>query len=213
MENVKSVRKEQRMPLVIDDADFNRKLRMPSKNTEHTEAFLANAVKPYVLPEYVIPNGYRLVKSLKKDQFRMVTNDETPETVYLVELNFRNDIIIGKSTCTQIKVWRTVSAQHQHAVSGFPRVFFKHLLDEYSIVVTDEQQTSDGKRFWETMISWALEVGFSVYASDGTEMDRPLTAIGNLDEFYGTWDEFCWGYDKDVHTHRLVVISKSQLEV
>ncbi|PHM52380.1 hypothetical protein [Xenorhabdus hominickii] len=211
MESVKSVRKEQSMPLIIDDADFNRKLRMPGKNAEHTEAFLSNGVKPYDLPEYAIPHGYRLVKSLKKNQFRMITIEENAETVYLVELNFRSDIVIGKSTCTQIKVWRTISAQHQHAVSGFPRLFFKHLLDEYSIVVTDEQQTGDGKRFWESMISWALNVGFSVYASDGSEIDRPLTAIGDLDEFYKTWEEFCWGSDSDIHTHRLVVISKSPL--
>ncbi|CDL80950.1 hypothetical protein [Xenorhabdus szentirmaii] len=211
MEHIKSTRELSKMPFIIGDADFNKKLRMPSKNVEHTQSFLDNGVTDYTLPEYVVPHGYRLVKSLKKDQFRMIADGKEPETVYLVEVFFREDIVVGKTTCTQIKVWRTVSAKHQEVVSGFPKTFFKHLLMNHNIVVTDEQQTGDGKRFWEAIISWALNMKYNVYASDGTQEDRPLIIIKTMDEFYDKWDEFCWGHDPEVHTHRLVVISRTPL--
>ncbi len=203
------------MPYVISDhdADFNIKLKMPSKNIAHTKLFLEEGVEDFSLPGYPVPHGYRFVKALQRDQYRLIAMGDNPETVYLVALRFRNDIVYGRTTCTQIKVWRTVSSLHGSVVSDLPRTFFANLLKEHSIVVTDEEQTSDGKRFWETMIVWAFQSGFHVYISDGTLIDRPLTEINNMDDFYQQWEKFCWGSDRDVHTHRLVVISNDVLEV
>ena len=194
-----------------NDVDFDV-LKIPSKNIAHTQFFLEEeGVENFFLPGYITPHGYRLVKALKRDQYRLIATGYTPETVYLVALRFRDDIVYGRTTCTQIKVWRTVSSLHDSAVRDLPRTFFANLLKNYSIVVTDEEQTSDGKRFWGTMIVWAFQSGFHVYISDGTQIDRPLTEIRNMDEFYQQWGSFCWGSDRDVHTHRLVVISNDML--
>ncbi|OBU07432.1 hypothetical protein AYY17_05410 [Morganella psychrotolerans] len=40
------------------------------------------------------------------------------------------------------------------------------------------------------MIVWAFQSGFHVYISDGTQMDRPLTEIRNMDDFYQQWEIF-----------------------
>ncbi|MEA9389383.1 hypothetical protein SJI19_02245 [Acerihabitans sp. TG2] len=200
------------MPYNIPEADFDRKLSVIKKNIEHTGAFVEKGVVDFVLPVYTVPYGYRLVKSIPDDHYRLITDSPVPETVYAVRLVFRDDIIATRRTCTQIMVWRTIHAQHEHAVYGLPQIFFQHFLENYSIVVSDEQQTREGRRFWEKMISWAISTpGYQVYVSDGTQQDRPLTFMTSWDDFYSTWANFCWGDDKDCHTHRLLVISKDIL--
>ncbi|REF26211.1 hypothetical protein BDD26_0818 [Xenorhabdus cabanillasii] len=211
MENMSLAQAHKKMPRLISDADFNKKLKMPSKNIAHTKQFIEEGVADYVLPGFAVQHGYRLVKPLKKDQYRLIATGDEPETVYLVELRFRKDIVFNKTTCTQIKVWRSTSIEHKGAVNDLPRTFFFNLLEQHNIVVTDEEQTGDGRRFWETMLSWAFGTGFHVYASDGPQMDSPLTAIANMREFHEEWGDFYWGEDPDVHTHRLVVISKALL--
>lgn len=211
MNNDKKEERRTSMPYLIEDADFNHKLRISEKNVEHTAAFLENGAKDFVLPDFVIPHGYRFVKSLKQDQYRLITTDDQSETVYAVKLIFRKDIVVDKETCTQIMVWRTFSPEHQEAVSDFPRRFFRFLLDNYRIIVTDEEQTGDGKRFWQIMIAWSISVGYHVYVSDGGEVDRPLTAVASMDELLEKWDTFCWGTDAELHRHRLIVISKAVL--
>ncbi|MEX6205036.1 hypothetical protein AB6G29_23740 [Providencia hangzhouensis] len=206
-------RNNKSMPYVIPDtdADFNTKLKAPEKNIDYTKTFLESGVTDFSLPGFITPHGYRLVKALNKDQYRLIAIGDEPETVYLVELRFRNDIVYGKTTCTQIKVWRTISTKHNPAVKELPRTFFADLLKKHSIVVSDEEQTGDGKRFWESMIDWAMSSGYYVYASDGTQEDRPLTKISSMNEFYDKWDRFCWGNNQEIHTHRLAVISFHKL--
>ncbi|EPG6292125.1 hypothetical protein L8T16_06845 [Enterobacter cloacae] len=200
------------MPYIIPEADFDRKLNMSEKNVTHTEGFLAKGVQDFTLPGFTTPYGYRLVKSLREDHYRLITDSQSPETVYAVKLIFREDIVETRKTCTQILVWRTPNVIHDRAVQGLPQDFFRFFLEQFAIVVSDEQQTIDGRRFWERMISWAITTpGYHVYVSDGTEEDRPLTFMTSWDDFYQTWADFCWGADKDVHTHRLLVISKDQL--
>ncbi|MEW2741545.1 hypothetical protein ABZ131_20505 [Providencia rettgeri] len=208
---VNTARTNKPMPYVIPDADFNSKLKAPEKNIDFTKLFLTSGVEDFTLPGYVTPHGYRLVKSLRNNQYRLIAEGDEPETVYLVELRFRNDVVYGKQTCTQIKVWRTISSIHNAAVRELPRTFFSNLLKEYSIVVSDEEQTADGKRFWETMIDWSLNTGYFVYISDGTQEDRPLSPVHSMSDFYNKWEKFCWGEDRDVHTHRLTVITKGAL--
>lgn len=200
------------MPYLIPEADFDRKLNMTENNISHTAAFISKGAVDFSLPGFVLPYGYRLLKSRVGDHYRLVTDSESPETVYAVKLVFRNDIVAARKSCTQIMVWRTPNVRHDHAVHGLPQMFFRHFLESYSIVVSDEQQTLDGRRFWERMISWAITTpGYHVYVSDGTQVDRPMTFMTSWDDFYGAWVDFCWGSDPDIHQHRLLVISKDKL--
>ncbi|MEX3024499.1 hypothetical protein [Proteus sp. STS61-E] len=193
------------------DINLDKLLRINSANVENTIHFLNEGVNDISINYFEIPIGYRLVKSLRKDQYRLITTDKESETAYLVELRFRQDIVYGKTTCTQIKVWRSRIPKHRDAIRELPRTFFCNLLKVHNIVVTDEEQTSDGKGFWIDMILWAFSKGHYIYASDGTEEDRPLHLIDSIEDFYNNWDTFCWGKDRDTHTHRLLIISKEKL--
>lgn len=196
------------MPRLIPDTDFNIKLKVLSKNIEHTASFIERGASAFQIDHFVAPDGYRLLKLNNKHQYRMVTTGDNPETVYLVELRPRKDIVFNHECCTQIKVWSSFAEKHRIAVSNLPRMFFKHLIEQYNIVVTDEEQTADSRRFWETMLSWALDSGFYVYASDGTQEIRPLFLIKDMDDFLVNWSLKYWGASPDSHQHLLIVISQ-----
>ncbi|MFP1739787.1 hypothetical protein [Lonsdalea quercina] len=201
-----------KMPLEIDAAGFDNKLSMTDKNIEHTENFISKGVTEFNLSGFIVPHGYKLLRSRSQDQYRLVTDGSVPETVYAVKLSFLDNIIPARKTCTQIMVWRTIQPQHEHAVHGLPQKFFRYFLSVYSIVVSDSEQTKEGRRFWERMIAWAMkENGYQVYVSDGTKEERPITLMTSWDDFYGVWAQFCWGSDKDCHPHRLLVISSETL--
>ncbi|NHB91360.1 hypothetical protein [Photorhabdus cinerea] len=203
---------EEKMPALIPQADFNIKLNMTEKNVAHTQAFIERGVRDFSLPGFVTPYGYRLLASISGNQYRLVTDADMPETVYAVKLEFMEHVVPFKKTCTQILVWRTVLPQHDGAVRSLPQEFFRFFLENYSIIVSDSDRTSDGRRFWERMIAWAVNVdGYYVYVSDGTREERLLNLISSWDDFYITWADYCWGYDKDCHYHRLFVISKERL--
>lgn len=201
-------------PFLIDSADFSRKLGLYSKNEEHTAQFLSRGVEDYFLEGFVLPPGFRLVKSLTEDQFRIVTTaTEKPYTAYAVKLIHHNEITYPKKATTQVMVWRTTSSIYDPIVRGFPQMFFKHILDTSNIVVSDSEQTGDGQRFWLRMLDWAFNNKYQLYVADGTEgEDWPKHRIDNLNDLESHWLEFAWGKDKDVHTHRRLIISKQPLE-
>ncbi|MNL55676.1 hypothetical protein D3C87_1791060 [compost metagenome] len=63
------------------------------------------------------------------------------------------------------------------------------------------------------MLDWAYNSGYSLYVADGTEgEDWPKFPIRSLDELESRWLEYAWGYDRDVHPHRRLIISKKPLE-
>ncbi|SQC91950.1 Uncharacterised protein [Cedecea neteri] len=171
-------------PLKIDSADFSKNLGMYSRNSEHTEQFLASGIEDYHIDGYVPPANYSLVKSLFEDQYRIVTTDEgKPYTAYAVKLVHHREITYPHSAVTQVMVWRTPSSRHYSAIQGFAKLFFRHLLDITNIVVSDSEQTGDGQRFWLDMLDWAYNSGYSLYVADGTEgEDWPKFPITSLDE-------------------------------
>lgn len=202
------------MPVLIPAAGFEKKFGsvISGRNGDDTRYFLAKGVRDFALNGLSLPSGYRLVCSLKEDQYRLIADSKGAETVYAVKRVLMKNILPLRETCTQILVWRSVLPQHESVVSGIAKRFFRFFLSRYAIVVTDSEHTGDGKRFWEVMIAWALaEPGCYVYLSDGSRADRPLERIHSLDAFYQHWSGYAWGSDRDVHSHRLFVISREAL--
>jgi len=205
------------MPEEISDADFSRKLNITERNLVHTHDYLNKGVIDFHLPGYQVQHGYRLTKSKFDDHYRLITNDENPETAYAVRLVHMDSIIHGRKNCTQVMIWRSLRPEHRSSVQGIAALFFNYFLNTHSIIVSDSEQTQQGRRFWEYRIIEALSTpDLYVYVSDGTDGDkdgtRPLYPIHTDEEFFEYWSGFCWGTDKDVHSNRLFVISKDNLE-
>lgn len=78
---------------MIDSADFSQKLGLISRNVEHTDAFLARGTVDFKLPGFLLPAGYRFLKSRYSDEYRLVTTDDgKPYTAYAVKLEFHKEI-------------------------------------------------------------------------------------------------------------------------
>lgn len=202
------------MPYLIPAAGFDDKFSdtITRRNDEDTRYFMDAGVSDFTLPGLSVPPGYRLVRAVKGHQYRLIALSGRAETVYAVKLVLLKNVVAFRESCTQIMVWRTVLPQHDEAVAGLARRFFRYFLSRYAIVVSDSEHTGDGKRFWEVMIAWALaEPDYHVYLSDGSEEGRPLKSISSWGEFHAFWAGYAWGSNRDLHPHRLFVISSEQL--
>jgi hypothetical protein len=61
---------------------------------------------------------------------------------------------------------------------------FTHFLQKYIVMITDKQQTADGKRFWENRIVQAFQEGFFVYFCDKNSGENKLQPIESSDDFF-----------------------------
>lgn len=196
------------MPITLPDTHFNQILSREVPNRDDTSAFLAGETRVFTLPGFIVPFGYALYVCPEDKQYRLVTEEPRPETVYAVRLEETEDFTSPLRACIQIMVWRTRQPQHEQAVHGLARRFFCYFLRTRSIIVTDSAQTNAAKVMWESMIAWALrDRDHYVYIWDGTRSDRPLIPVSDWHAFCEYWITFCWGSQPDSHLLRRVIIS------
>ncbi|MEZ8348519.1 hypothetical protein AB4456_10545 [Vibrio splendidus] len=201
------------------------KLTTPSRNKEETRAFLEGKPSDYSVPGFIVPHGYRLLSGTDKvteegivKNICLVTDSANDsETVYKVKLIVRSEpnSYLPCKNCTQLIVWRAVGGRHSAVTSGFPAKIFNHLLDNYDIMITDEQQTSDGKRFWMDRIGEAIELPAQhVYYVDLNNLDDEMSpiveGISDFEDFITEFEPKGWGNDEE-HRNRAFMISKSDL--
>lgn len=196
-------------PQLIGGTSFAVKLDHPEHNREHTALFLTHGTKPFGLSGYVVPHGYQLRQSMDERQIRLVADDET---VYYVKLKEGQHIVPGMTHITQVAVWRNGDDHHEIVVTNFARRVFAWLLENYSIVISDSEQTGDGASFWMRRIRQAIShPERHVYAWDGTSEDAEPVEITTITDFLEHWKPQFWGFDPDVHQHRLFIITKQLL--
>jgi hypothetical protein len=67
----------------------------------------------------------------------------------------------------QVLVWRTKNTQGTISVSGLAKkVFNSYLLPRFGRLITDTQQTENGRAFWEFMLNEAFDNNTPVYVLD-----------------------------------------------
>ncbi|MDI9279367.1 hypothetical protein QMZ65_19320 [Pantoea sp. EABMAA-21] len=200
------------MPITLPDTSFSQVLNPEDTNRADTRAFLARDAEPFTLPGFVTPFGYTLWQNRAERQFRLVTQERDPETVYAVRLEETEDFTSPERACIQVMVWRTRQPQHEGAVHGLARRFFCHFLHRWSIIITDSAQTNAAKVMWEGMVAWALrDPEHYVYVWDGTGESGCLHPVRSWLAFCGHWAAFCWGAEPESHLRRRVVISTHPL--
>lgn len=196
-------------PRLIASASFADSLDYPEKNRTHTRGFLTQGVKPFELPGYAVPYGYRLVQSMDEHQIRLLAGDET---VYYVKLKDGQFVIPKAKHITQVGVWRSGDIRHEHSVTSFARQVFAWLVENYSIVVSDSEQTGDGASFWVRRIRQAIShPSRYVYAWDGTDEDADPVEVVSVEDFLDNWKPQFWGVSPDTHQHRLFIITSYPL--
>lgn len=212
------------MPQFIESS-FDIKLAVPSSNKRETAAFLDAKPKDFVLPDFAVPAGYQLVanawKESEEGQVRTIcliySGGVDAETVYKVKIivRFEPNAHLPVKNCTQLIVWRQASGVHENVLSNFAKTVFNFLLYSHDIMITDEQQTEDGKRFWLNRMGESFTIAIrNVYFIDLDELDEDLSPKVESIDTYNDLMEFYvpkgWGMDKE-HRNRAFIISTQKL--
>lgn len=194
-------------PQTIKRAKFTEVFNKPSSNKNEAKKFLEKYPIAYSVDDVILPEYFELKSNKAKTKIRLLdrTDKDNPRIVYAVDIKI-NQQVIAHHTCSQVLVW--ASPSNEDLLIGFPRKIFNHLLKRYAIMITDQEQTPDGKRFWERRIVQAFNDGLLVYFYDTT--NQLLIAIKNSDDFFENYEPESWGNDK-VHKNILFIISATPI--
>ncbi|EPW3769033.1 hypothetical protein ACWI58_004477 [Vibrio fluvialis] len=212
------------MPQLID-AGFDMKLTTPSSNKVETAAFLEAKPSVFALPDFAVPAGYQLLANAPSNTEEgevqticlIYMGGDAAETVYKVKTIVRNEpnAYLPVRNCTQLIVWRQIAGPHGHVLSGFARTVFNFLLRTHNIMITDEQQTADGKRFWLDRMGESFVIpNRNVYYIDLNELDSNkvpvVERIQSSEELMEDYVPKGWGTDEE-HRNRAFIISTQNL--
>lgn len=213
------------MPQFIDNADFDMKLTRLSSNRVETAAFLEGKPTSFALPDYIVQPGYSLsISKLAQEADGIVqvlcltfNNNGEHETVYKVKIIERPEPnpYMRMKNCTQLIVWRQIGGIHSGILAGFPSRVFNHLLNTHDVMITDELQTQDGKRFWLDRMGESFVIADRrVYYVDLDELDEnqvPIVeSISDAGSLFEKYVPLGWGSDPE-HKNRAFIISKKNL--
>jgi hypothetical protein len=209
------------MPKMITNlAELKREFAMVSKPELNAKLYQALAgwenVKDLgALNVHPIVPGYRLlrlderVKAPVLPTFEVVMLcDTTQQVVYYNRVVVMNISDLNIKPATQSLVWRSREHKHDtvlHKVAA--NVFTNYILNDYNAIVSDGNQTSGGKFFWEGQVSTAMHRGNNVYFYK--MMSAELERIKDDDDF-NLLKDFIWG-DTAAFEQNLVIISKDEL--
>ena len=194
---------------------FDAKLNITKSNREETAAFLADKPHDFYLKNWIVPYGYELLASRPsledegtKQTIALVFQGQT---VYKVQTFVRNspNAYMNEKNFTQLIVWRA-SGHDPAVISGFARAMFNHLLQSYNIVISDEHQSEDGKRFWIDRMSESFKMfNRKVYYIDLNELDDDMTPIIteiiSRDELYEKYIPMGWGPEPEFKDRAFVI--------
>ena len=201
------------------------KLTTPSLNKKETAAFLETKPQAYELPNFVVPAGYELLANspTQTEEGTLQTicliyaYGPEPTTVYKLKMIVRNEpnAYLPMKNCTQLLVWRQISGEHRAILSGFARTFFNYLLRSHSIMISDEQQTDDGKRFWLDRMGESFAIAKQdVCYIDLDSLDDSMTPliekIENVDDLMEVYVPKGWGTGEE-YKNKAFVISNRDL--
>ncbi|NNA36942.1 hypothetical protein HBO97_20715 [Pseudomonas lundensis] len=162
----------------------------------------------------ILAPGYRLLRvdhrvRPSSDEFEIaLINDVVKAVVYYNRVAISNIVDLNCRPATQNLVWRSPDAQHAAVLRDVAqKVFFNYILDRYDVILSDNQQTGEGKFFWQRQMSNALALGLHVYYYQMLTAD--LEAIKNQEELNNLEDQL-WAED-DAQEYHLALISKVAL--
>lgn len=162
----------------------------------------------------ILAPGYRLLRidqrlGASNDLFEIaLINDVDKTVVYYNKVMVSNIVDLNCRPATQNLVWRSPNAQHAVVLRDVAqKVFFNYILNNYDVILSDNQQTGEGKFFWQRQMSTALSLGLHVYYYQMMTANlQPIidqNALNNLED--EIWSE------SDEQEYHLALISKVAL--
>jgi hypothetical protein len=161
-----------------------------------------------------VPPGYRLLRidpapGTTIHEFEVaLLSDVDRSVVYYNQVSVTGISDLNCRPATQMLVWRSQNAQHQMVLRDVAKnVFFNYILERYDVILSDNNQTAEGKFFWQRQMSLALALGMHVYyyqmLNAALQPIKNQAALNNLED--QLWAE------EDNKQYHLALISKIEL--
>lgn len=133
---------------------------------------------------------------------------EHKRITYYMKYEVGNNGKIGQYVWQSL-VWINPSAVY---IEHYPqKVFFQYLLPKFHSILTDSEQTFDGKRFWTYRIRDALKMNLNVYFYDFDKHN--IIPIHNMNEFIKIQNLYdIWG-NTNRHELKRILISSKQIPI
>lgn len=144
---------------------------------------------------YILPKKYFVLDE---------TNYNVPRVIYFVWYKLQNLGYVAKKAACQILVWKSFKYT---ILEGFAKhIFFDYILPKTGTIVTDYQQTSKGRGFWESRIGNALQLGKYVYYVN-FQPDRIIKQITDARELEDLTD-IAYGNHQKYKQRRLIITNQ-----
>jgi hypothetical protein len=159
---------------------------------------------------FICPPGYELIRTPDTSTgFKVALLCHTTEEVtYLIDCTILPDVHLNEKPVTQVLLWKSLIVQHDSVLRGLAtKIFQDYLLDQYNIVASDGQHTTEGRTFWVRQIGLALYNNLYAYRYDRTH-DK-LTPILDPQEVIENKADL-WGDDAQ-YQNILALISRNKL--
>lgn len=189
----------QEMPKDIEPLDWH-KLNDATENEELYRKFSADKYKKSIL------KVFDKAEIFQQGSQYFCLDSRLKRVTYYMKYEVKNNGKLGQFVWQSL-VWSDPIASY---ISGIPKkMFFDYLLPKFGTVITDSQQTWDGKRFWKLRITEAFEKGLNVYFCNFA--NHEIIKINDADDFrkYESLKEI-WG-PSDPHKMKRMVISNKTL--
>jgi len=131
------------------------------------------------------------------------------KVIYYNKVIILNDVHLNSRPATQILLWRTVDPKYKGLTAGLAeKIFFDYIIENYDIIISDNNQTEQGMFFWQTRLLQAIDKGLFTYLYDFIKGNLLKLNRQILEEK----TEEIWGED-ETYQYQLAVISKFSISV
>lgn len=184
-------------PQMIGDFDFN----LNSNETVASKlARLMDGTEEFI-------TTYNTLKLYRKRYQIFAVDEKNRETPLAYWVKLADNQVFGVKGITQIGVWRDSASTRTKDLAK--HVLFNVILPEFKVIITDAQQTADGRHFWILRVDDALASGLNVYLA---HVMRPtkFVSIRSMDEFteFSLSGEI-WGTTQKFMTHKVIITAEN----
>lgn len=204
------------MPNLLSTPSFLRKSLAALSRTSGNRAFYTAICSAEQVVDIsaeagcVMPPGYRLIrvnerKGLHDDTFELaLIHDIEPSVAYYNKVTVTD--LYERQTAHSL-VWRSTSAEHAAALQKVAHhVLFYYITDHYDVILSDSEQTGEGKHFWQRQMSKAIAYGLYVYFEVAPAQFQPITTQVALSDIGNE----LWSASGS-EQHHIGLITKNQL--
>jgi len=194
-------------------------LNEEEENKKLTQSFLSYVGQPFELPGFVVPPPFRLVRSVYCNEYRIISDDPIPKTLFFIRLfelsrpyqDAIRKIPIASKNTTQCLVWSSMVPGHEDAFHYLATKFFEYFLTKFNIAISPGEMTICGAHFWEGRLLWSFTRNDTHVHRIDDVLETPVCSeITNWIDFQPHWSEFLWASVDRISNSSLILITQDR---